>query len=138
MQGACTGEVPADLLSQVRGVDLIPLQPGQCLILSDDRLFAISAGLDQRQVHVAMDNLYLRMQRAGSSDSDELMITNGPAASTVEHDKDGLLAVSGILGEAAASVWLTNMTLQGDGAGPGRALALREDASVHISGEACS
>lgn len=97
------------MASAVEDVDLISLRPGQCLIIADERLFETRTS--GTHVQLGMDNLYLRIQRLDKSREPELM------------------AFSGV------SVWLTNMTLQGDGpGGAARALWAYRNAMVRISG----
>jgi len=87
--------------------ELLPLEPGQCLVLCNTLLFEVrSTSFPQ----VRIDNLYTRMQQQQLS---MFEVT--------------LMAFSG------ASVWFSNMTMQGD-RGIHQALSPFKNAAIHISG----
>ena len=90
MQGDCSEAPPAQILEQVRGVPLVPLTPGQCLLVTDKSLFYLGAG------RLWMHNLYLRHTATNVSYPVVTMV--GPSVLNVE-----------------AQLWMTSCTLQGYG-----------------------
>lgn len=108
LQGECGSALPNWLPSDL-DPELLPLQPGQCLILTDDLLVEVRSS---SFAQVTFENLYIRLQQF-----------------TLATFRVKLMAFSG------ASVWLSKMTMQGD-RGEHEALAPFDNAAVHISGTA--
>ena len=108
MQGNCSEEPPPLLEAAVSGVPLVPLSPGECLLVTDKSLFYLGAG------RLWMHNLYLR--HTATSVSYPVVTLVGPSSLTVE-----------------AQLWMTSCTLQGHGqyeSGSGAS-------GLHVRSKAC-
>lgn len=108
MQGDCRGHPPPELTAAATGLPLLPLRGTQCLLLIDDA-FLEARGSAPGSVHVAVSNLYLRVQQFQ------------------------LLRIPGVVSGNGASVWLSDMTLQG-GPSYGAALNAFDRSYFHVSG----
>lgn len=89
MQGNCTGVAPPYPNLDLSHAPLRPLLPRQCLLLADDRLMEVDSS------KLWLDGLYVRLTTPRD--------TSGVF--------DGFILVSG----SGAEVWMTGVTLQGNG-----------------------
>lgn len=88
MQGNCTSE-PSSIAFGLTGAPFIDRRPGQCLIVTDVRLFS-------SKQDIWIDSLYLRYHSTSRSLSDAA---------------EDLIWCS----TASCNLWMTSITLQGDG-----------------------
>jgi hypothetical protein len=100
-RGNCIGEVPASIRYSIPGAPLKPLRSGQCLLVTDGDLFNIAAG------SIWLDSLYIRLK---STERDAY-------PSLVNVEELGL-------------VWMTGVTMQGDGESECRGLNIRTSAFI--------
>jgi hypothetical protein len=112
MQGNCTSSPPA--LPAPQGPPLLPLRPGQCVLLTDKRVFESTDTVQPQSLWIA--NLYLR----ALSDPDI----------TGEAPSNNMVA----LFHASGKVWLDNVVFQGQG-GYWHGILINETGiSAHMSG----
>lgn len=112
MQGNCTDAPSQKILSAISGADLVPLAPGQCLVLLSG-----GVGLAAQPSSLWLHNLYLRFTESNSTSS-----SDGGAV---------ILTLTG------GSTWCEQVTLQGDGTSAVRgASVLGPAASASESGDA--
>ena len=93
MQGNCVGEAPSANFP-AEHVPLRTLLPGQCLLLADTAVMIVVNS------SLWLDNVYIRL-------------TERRDTGTVLSRQDQFLRVEG----SGAELWMTNTTLQGNGAG---------------------
>jgi hypothetical protein len=109
-QGACKGAVPDALAAAAATPPLADLKPGQCVLLTDDRLFQFQ----KKGTPTWMDLLVIRLVWQPLKNRDFI----------------------NLMGVDTATVWLTNMTFQGDLTKPARARGIDpwEAGSIYIAG----
>ena len=88
MQGDCSDAPPAQV--EVRGVPLLPVTPGQCLLVADTTIFTLGVG------RLWLHNLYLRHTATQVSDP-VVWLVRAPYENS------------------EAQLWMTSCTLQGHG-----------------------
>jgi hypothetical protein len=94
MQGNCAGAPPSAASLGLSGAPLLPLLPYQCLLISDMRLLGL--GFSSQ---LWLDGLYVRYRRMGRYPPDDF-----------GYHTEEFITIW-------ASLWMTAVTLQGDGDG---------------------
>jgi hypothetical protein len=102
MQGNCAHEPPSAVALQLSGAELLARKPGQCLLVVSGDTLDVASG------NAWLDNLYLRVRSTGA-DAD-------PAVLTVHQ---------------VAQLWMTNVTIQGDGGTGSQALVATDARGVY-------
>jgi hypothetical protein len=107
VQGNCSEPIPEELTKNLTGPPLLPLKPGQCLVL----LFGNAMQIVSETAHnFWIDSLYLR----------QLPMKDPPDHETTLVSVDKF--TSGAPADTAPSVWMSNVTIQGNGEGSVKAV----------------
>lgn len=85
LQGNCNDPPPDELVKHITGTELLPLKPGQCLLTTDASLMNVEHG------NMWLDGVYVRQKH-----------TDSYYQSLISVGRKGTL-------------WMTSVTLQGDG-----------------------
>ena len=125
MQGNCTAPPPESLLASLPTTPpLLPLLPGQCLLVSPVNVLAARGRL-------WLDNLYLRTTGAAGVAAGEPQAGSGSGDYTDGHAAVQIVAVADSPGRG--EVWMTGCTLQGHMHG-GHAQVGRGTGSAAVTG----
>jgi hypothetical protein len=111
VQGACQGPVPPEIAAAATQPPLVATLPGQCVVLSKDRLFQwVNTGSP-----TWVDNIYARL--VWPEDAPKIPFIN-------------------LMGADTNDVWFTNVTFQGDRSPKAKSRALDpwQKANVYFGG----
>lgn len=109
LQGNCSEPIPANITESLSGPALVPRKPGQCLVVFFGNGLSVVSEAAQ---NLWIDGLYLRqtpLEDPPDTESTILTIDRVTFGAPLQH---------------APSVWLSNVTIQGSGAGDVRGLAV--------------
>jgi hypothetical protein len=108
MQGNCERAPPEELVNDISGTELLPLKPKQCLLIAGESLMNVEQG------DLWLDGLYVRQRSA-------------------ETIYSSLISVGG-----QGSLWMTSVTLQGDGDGVANCQQCALDVTSQLYAEGAS
>lgn len=114
MQGNCTTPPAEEFLTALSGAAMLPLKPGQCIILAHEHIAPLAAGA------LWWDNMYLRF--AG-------MRSTAFAGESSRRSTAPMLFHS-----HGGRAWVTNTTIQGDGSSPCGAIVIYPNAALQFVG----
>lgn len=117
MQGNCTTPPTKQFTEGLAGADLLPLKPGQCLILAHEHIAPMAAGA------IWWDNMYLRFSsmRSNTFSGESSRRSTAPM---LFHSHGGY-------------TWVTNTTIQGDGSSACGGIVIYPNAKLQFVGAPC-